>query len=618
MMNRYKISSAGRWLGVLAATIICVGIAMQAISENAFGPYKTSRQRIISTACFLDGEEWRNKGDVFKILDEIPASKFEQLVVTPFMPFFIFKEGNEEKDLRDFRAFAKMKNITLIVAMIEEGKDGKVYHSSVLITPDASIAGKYRKSHKVADDGDLALGDELPVFKTSFGKIGLTLTSDFYFPEVYEVLRMKGAEVLVWQHYPERLREHFQWLPLLFARAYDSHAFFVTAHYADARAYIANNYNYGMQGAAFGRSMVIDRSGTPRADTGYRHGAASVTLDLDERKKDVYSMTPNFENLFYVPNNGGRKPFAEITGPCTASQLPEFKKRTARIAIATTTWERKWNDGTYPEAIMELLGKAASYTPDLVMLSEQYITKPEHPQIQKGLTDIAKWAADHKCYVLVGGLGNKKYPDGAAYIWDRTGELVYVQPRYWTWGMDEFRVLDTDFARIAAQTCGDLFTFPISRILALKGAEIIFDPTMMWGPDGFHNVMLKQARAIDNGCYFASAHWVNSDPALRSMIVDPYGQVIVAAQYRDNDICVADIDFSRKKVFYSGEKSEQPTTGASDIEAYFSADLPARSEGWREMIFENRRPELYSIIPTENEVTIKYIGKQKQAELKSK
>ena len=57
-------------------------------------------------------------------------------------------------------------------------------------------------------------GDDIPVFETDFGVIGLTIGTDFYFPEIYTVQYMKGAEILVWQHYPERFREHSQWLPL--------------------------------------------------------------------------------------------------------------------------------------------------------------------------------------------------------------------------------------------------------------------------------------------------------------------------------------------------------------------------------------------------------------------
>ena len=570
------------------------------------------RERTVSTLSLLDGREYQNRRSVMEALARVKKTATPQLVVTPFMPFLQFREGQQNDDLGDFRNLAREKSVYLLIALTETATNATTYSTSVLITPQGDIAGKYRKSHRLADDPQIGLGDELPVFTTPFGKIGVMITTDFYFPETAEVLRMKGAEILVWQHFPERLREHFQWLPLLFARATDSHAFLVTAHYADPRTYITQNYDYGMQGAAFGRSMIIDRSGTIRSDTGYREGTATLTFDIDERKKDVYPMTPNFENLFYVPNNGGRAAFAPIAAKWEPPTLPVFRKRQARIAVAYCTDAKMWRDGAYPDEIIRLLGKAAAVKPDLILFSENNIRHPESPNVQRGLRDIARWAADHRCYVVVGGLGDREFAYGAARAWDRSGKQIYAEPLYWEGGVSELKTFDTDFARVAAHSCGDLFTFPIDRVLALKGAELILDPSMMWGPSGAHNELLLRARAIDNGCYLACAHWNSSDTGRRSLIVDPYGSVLAASKFMEDDVLYVDIDFSVERVYYAGKKEQQPKPTAEDIGSYFTSDLPNQLRGWRPMMLAQRRPELYSIIPLENEITRRYISKQLQ------
>ncbi len=570
------------------------------------------RLRSISTVCLLDGPAYQNKAQVLDMLGRVERSPRESLVVTPFLPFLSFEEGKEKDSLREFFDFARSRRVHLVVALVEHAGAGKNYHTALVIGPRGEVVGKYRKSHRTAWDDDFALGDELPVVTTPFAKIGLTIGSDFYFPEIYEVLRMKGAEVLVWQDSSQRLREHYQWLPLLHARAADSHAFLVTAHYADPRTYITANYGYGMRGAAFGRSMVIDRSGTIRADTGYRDGVATLSFDLDERKQDVYQMTPNFENLFYVPNNGGRAAFKTVAEPWTKPTLPAYKKRTARIAVAYTSGDDMWKDGVYPKWIFELLGKAWEFKPDLILFSENGVKNPQDPVTRRALADVSKWAAAHRCYVVVGGIGDGKTPNGAAKIWDRTGRLVYSAPLYWPSGLGTFDVLDTDFARIAARECGDLSQFPIDRTLALKGAELILDPSQMWGPDGYHNELLIRARAVDNGVYIACAHWNTSDPGLRSVIVDPYGGLIASSSYQTKGVIFADIDFSVQKVYYAGLSPKQPQPGAQDIPNYFTPDMPRVFPGWRDMIFANRRPELYGIIPTENDITRRYISKELQ------
>ena len=74
-----------------------------------------------------------------------------------------------------------------------------------------------------------------------------------------------------------------------------------------------------------------------------------------------------------------------------------------------------------------------------------------------------------------------------------TADIVFSEPIYWTRGFPEIKVFDTDFARIGVHICGDLYTGEIDRVLALKGAEIIFDPSQMWGADGYNNEMLLRA-----------------------------------------------------------------------------------------------------------------------------
>jgi predicted amidohydrolase len=320
-----------------------------------------------------------------------------------------------------------------------------------------------------------------------------------------------------------------------------------------------------------------------------------------------------------VPNNGGRAAFKTLAEPWTKPVLPKFKKRTARIAVAYTTGDDMWKDGAYPKWIFELLDRAWEFKPDLILFCENGIKNQKDPEVKRGLDDISKWAASHLCYVVVGGIGDEKYPHGAARLWDRSGRLAYSSPLYWeTGGAGSFSVYDTDFARIGAAECGDLYQFPIDRTLALMGAELILDPSQMWGPDGYHDELLERARAIDNGCYRATAHWNMSDPGLRSVIVDPYGGLIASSEYQTKGVIFADIDFSVPKVYYAGMSPKQPKPGATDIPNYYTPDLPRAVPGWRDMIFENRRPELYGLIPTENEITRRYISKELQKKLAPK
>jgi len=81
---------------------------------------------------------------------------------------------------------------------------------------------------------------------------------------------------------------------------------------------------------------------------------------------------------------------------------------------------------------------------------------------------------------------------------------------------------------------------------------------------------------------------------------------MAASKFQQEGVIFVDIDFDQPKVYYAGSKSQQPKRGEGGIPSYFTEDIPEQRPGWRDMLFSRRRPELYGIIPTENEVIMKY------------
>ncbi|GAH91009.1 unnamed protein product [marine sediment metagenome] len=60
--------------------------------------------------------------------------------------------------------------------------------------------GKYRKTHLENEEKNLlAPGDlGLPVFKTSYGYIGIMIGYEGLFPEISRILTLKGADIIIW------------------------------------------------------------------------------------------------------------------------------------------------------------------------------------------------------------------------------------------------------------------------------------------------------------------------------------------------------------------------------------------------------------------------------------
>ena len=561
-----------------------------------------SQERIvtISTLCLLNGEEYERLEYVLGGIAKCPPGA--DLVVLPHTPFLSFRSEQAADDLRPFADCAAEAEAYLALSMTEhEGDD--TYFTAVLLDRGGGIVGRYRKAHALPDD-DVSLGDDLPVFATEFGPIGMTIGTDFYLPEIYETLRMKGADIITWHHYPERLRDHSMWEPMLMARCIDGHVHIVTAMYADEATYIAHQHGIGMPGAAWGRSMVLNRVGTPVADTGYEDGVATATVNLDKRKKNVWGDDFRTENVFIVSSYGDRKALHPVADAYVKPELPVYEKRTCRLAIGCLGRKDMWRDGQVPEAMLRLIDESAGIEPDLLLLSEQGCTATDETTARV-MEMVAEKAAEYGCYIALSGI---KVGDSASvlHVWNRRGEVVYEEPIYWEGVVPELEVFDADFGRVGGRNCGDLYTPFLDRVMALKGAEMILDPSRMWGASGHHNEMMLRARAADNAVWIACAHWNHSDPSLRSVIINPYGQVVAASDFQRDGIIHHDIDLADERVYYAGLSSEPGEHGETGLAAYRQGNLPEQRKGWREMLFAARRPELYGIIPTVNEVIMRY------------
>jgi len=98
-----------------------------------------------------------------------------------------------------FGQLAATHNLHIVLSLYERDRH-LVYNTAVLLAPDGKLVGKYRKvclPHAEVENG-VAPGNEYPVFDTKFGKVGLMVCYDGFFPEVARELANRGAEVIAW------------------------------------------------------------------------------------------------------------------------------------------------------------------------------------------------------------------------------------------------------------------------------------------------------------------------------------------------------------------------------------------------------------------------------------
>jgi predicted amidohydrolase len=98
-----------------------------------------------------------------------------------------------------FGGLARQHNLYVVAGLLERDKH-LVYNVAVLIGPDGQIVGKYRKVSlpRGEIDGGITPGSEYPVFSTRFGRVGMMVCYDGFFPEVARELSNRGAEIIAW------------------------------------------------------------------------------------------------------------------------------------------------------------------------------------------------------------------------------------------------------------------------------------------------------------------------------------------------------------------------------------------------------------------------------------
>ena len=123
--------------------------------------------------------------------------------VEDYDKFALAEEAENSKLIKHFQEVAKKYNVVLPISFFE--KSGPNYFNSlVMIDADGSNLGLYRKTHIPTgqcyeEKFYFSPGDTgFKVYKTKFGKIGVGICWDQWFPETARCLALNGAQLLLY------------------------------------------------------------------------------------------------------------------------------------------------------------------------------------------------------------------------------------------------------------------------------------------------------------------------------------------------------------------------------------------------------------------------------------
>lgn len=158
---------------------------------------------------------------------------------------------------------------------------------------------------------------------------------------------------------------------------------------------------------------------------------------------------------------------------------------------------------------------------------------------------VSEWAKRNDTWVIYGCARKAK---GGVYntalIYNRNGALTGMYDKTHIQTHDHkylpgkhLNVYDSDFGIFGVMICADRRWPETSRILTLKGARVIFNPT--YGMHGDLNLCMMRTRSYENGIFIIFTH-----PG-QSLITGPKGEVVCNDRKEDRRYSITRIDLSK-------------------------------------------------------------------------
>ena len=133
-------------------------------------------------------------------LTETLVRQEAKLIVLPGVPRHKSDSPTSQAEymLEPLRALSKRLDCGLVFPLITVESDGKRFRS-VYLVDRGEMLGVYRQTHLTDDDmGLYEAGEDLPVFETRFGRVGVMLNPEGLLPEVPRTLMLQGADLIIW------------------------------------------------------------------------------------------------------------------------------------------------------------------------------------------------------------------------------------------------------------------------------------------------------------------------------------------------------------------------------------------------------------------------------------
>ena len=200
---------------------------------------------------------------------------------TPCFPVYAEKERGET--WQKLSALAKKYQIYLSAGSVpEKDKEGHVYNTAYVFDRLGNQIAKHRKVHlfdiavkggqRYRESATLTAGDQITVFDTEFGKMGICICFDCRFPEIVRLMTLQGARVILVPAAFNMTTGPAHWELMFRGRAVDNQCYMIGT--SDARDEQAGYVSWG-------HSLVVSPWGDVVAQMDEKPGIQITEIDLD-------------------------------------------------------------------------------------------------------------------------------------------------------------------------------------------------------------------------------------------------------------------------------------------------------------------------------------------------
>jgi predicted amidohydrolase len=246
-----------------------------------------------------------NVETALRLIDQAAATGARLVVLPEIWTYLGDESGNRENSesipgpvTEALSARARLHGIYVHGGSMLEKRAGepKLFNTTVVFDPSGDIVAQYSKIHMfdVVLDGVAAYqesntvqrGEEIVTFDMDGVTVGLTICYDLRFPELFRILALKGADLIVLPAAFTMTTGKDHWEVLIRARAIENQVYMVSC----------GQFGPDSSGKwCYGRSLIADPWGTVLGTAPDREYVLRATVDLDYLRK-VRRQVPSVQN----------------------------------------------------------------------------------------------------------------------------------------------------------------------------------------------------------------------------------------------------------------------------------------------------------------------------------